>query len=140
MATSSSARKHVLLCTTEDFANGTIRPGAFAISLGLPLVCYLATFLCNDISGCPVPSLLHPTSLTLSKLKEETGWPGITGLGSFEVTAYVLAYYLTSMVLLTVLPGVESQGVELTSGGRLPYKLNGKRSEAACTGYMVDCL
>ena len=72
---------------------------------------------------------MHPTSLTLSKLKEETGWPGITGLGSFEVTAYVLAYYLTSMVLLTVLPGVESQGVELTSGGRLNYKLNGKRSE-----------
>ena len=103
-------------------------------------MCYLATFLCNDVSGCPVPSLLHPRSLTLSKLKEETGWPGITGLGSFKVTAYVLAYYLTSMVLLTVLPGVESQGVQLTSGGRLNYKLNGERHEAAYTEYTVDCL
>ena len=117
-----------------------MRPGAFGISFGLPLVCYLATFLCNDVSGCPVPSLLHPRSLTLSKLKEETGWPGVTGLGSFKVTAYVLAYYITSMALLTILPGVESQGVELTSGGRLHYKFNGKRSETTYIEYIVDCL
>ena len=102
--------------------------GAFATSLGLPLVCYLATFICNDISGCPVPATLHPSSLSLAKLKVETGWPenGILGLGSVEVTVWVLAYYFLSLVLYAVLPGEESQGVELRSGGRLQYKFNGR--------------
>ncbi|MCJ1315851.1 erg24, C-14 sterol reductase, partial [Xylographa vitiligo] len=96
----------------------------FATSFGLPLVCYLASFLCNDITGCPVPSTLHPSSLTIEKLKQETGWPGVVGLGSFKVTGYVLAYYFLSLVLQTVLPGVESEGLKLASGGRLKYKFN----------------
>ena len=101
--------------------------GAFAASLGLPLVCYLAAFLCNDVSGCPVPSALHPRSLTLNKLKEEVGWPadGILGLASFRVVGWVLAYYLLSLVLYTVLPGQEVEGPELRSGGKLKYKFNG---------------
>lgn len=101
------------------------RFGAFATSFGLPLVCYLASFLCNDITGCPVPSILQPSNLTLDKLKEETGWPGIFRLGSFKVTGFVLAYYFLSLVLQTVLPGVETEGVKLASGGRLKYKFNG---------------
>ncbi|MCJ1284247.1 erg24, C-14 sterol reductase [Xylographa opegraphella] len=98
--------------------------GAFATSFGLPLVCYLASFLCNDLTGCPVPSVLHPYSLTVEKLKQETGWPGIAALGSFRVTGYVLAYYFLSLVLQTVLPGVKREGLKLASGGRLKYKFN----------------
>ncbi|MCJ1244143.1 erg24, C-14 sterol reductase [Trapelia coarctata] len=98
--------------------------GAFATSFGLPLVCYLASFLCNDIFGCPVPSALHPSTLTLEKLKQETGWPGILGLASFKVTGWVCAYYFFSLFLQAVLPGVESEGVVLSSGGRLKYKFN----------------
>ena len=90
-------------------------------------MCYLAGFLCNDITGCPIPSVLHPSSLTLEKLKSETGWPenGILGLGSLKVTGLVLAYYFLSLILQAVLPGIESQGVQLASGGRLKYKFNG---------------
>ncbi|KAL8739356.1 MAG: hypothetical protein Q9190_007847 [Brigantiaea leucoxantha] len=101
--------------------------GAFAISLGLPLVCYLVTFLCNDVAGCPVPSSLQPKSLTFAKLKEESGWPenGILGLMSFRVTSLVLAYYLFSLVLQAALPGVVTQGLPLRSGARLEYKFNG---------------
>lgn len=104
------------------------RFGAFATSFGLPLVCYLATFLCNDVSGCPIPTALHPSTLTVAKLKEETGWPedGVLGLATTRVTLWVLAYYLFSLVLQTALPGVESEGVELGSGGRLKYKFNGE--------------
>ncbi|MCJ1372548.1 erg24, C-14 sterol reductase [Loxospora ochrophaea] len=100
--------------------------GAFATSFGLPLVCYLATFLCNDVSGCPVPSALHPSKLTITKLKEETGWPenGVLGLASFKVTRYVLGYYFLSLVFQAFLPGQESEGVKLSSGGRLKYKFN----------------
>lgn len=102
--------------------------GAAAITIVLPLVCYLAAFLCNDLSGCPVPSALHPKSLSLAQLKKETGWPsnGILGLGSFKVTLWMLAYYAFSLVLQAVLPGEVVEGVELKSGGRLEYKFNGK--------------
>lgn len=102
------------------------RLGAFGISFGLPAVCYLTTFLCNDISGCPVPSVLNPSTMTIDILKKDVGWPaeGILGLGSFSVTGYVLAYYLFSMVLYKVLPGEQVEGTVLASGGKLKYKFN----------------
>lgn len=91
------------------------------------MVCYLCAFLCNDVSGCPIPSALHPRTLTIAKLKEETGWPkdGIYGLASTKVTVWVLLYYFLSLVLYTALPGVEVEGTELGSGGKLKYKFNG---------------
>lgn len=103
------------------------RPVVFAVSCLLPILCYLVAFVCNDISGCPVPSALHPRTLTLSKLKSEAGWPqdGVLGLASWRVTGFVLAYYLFSLILQAALPGVVVQGVQLRSGGRLEYKFNG---------------
>ena len=90
-------------------------------------MCYLPAFLCNEDSGCPVPSLLHPRNLTLVKLKGEAGWPhnGVMGLASLRVTAWVLLYYFSSLVLQAALPGVVAQGVKLRSGARLEYKFNG---------------
>lgn len=88
-------------------------------------MCYLATFLCNDISGCPVPSVLHPSSLNLESLKQDVGWPGVTGLASLEATAWLLAYYLLSLALQVVLPAQEVEGVELSTGGKLKYQFNG---------------
>ncbi len=104
----------------------TPRPGAFAVSFLLPVVLYIFTFACNDISGCPAPSLLHPSTLDLETLKREVGWPaaGIRGLGSWRVTGWTLAYYLFSAVLYRVLPGKEVDGIELSHGGRLKYKFN----------------
>lgn len=100
--------------------------GAFGVSFGLPVLLYLFTFACNDISGCPAPSLLSPSTLDLETLKQEVGWPtdGIWGLASWRVTGWTLAYYLFSAVLFRVLPGAVSDGVELSSGGRLKYKFN----------------
>jgi delta14-sterol reductase len=90
------------------------------------LAVYIATFLCNDISGCPVASALSPSTLTIEQLKKDVGWPanGIWGLASWDVSAKVVGYYLLSMVLQRVLPGVEAMGTELASGGRLAYKFN----------------
>jgi len=115
-----------LFCVLLTF----FRLGAFGISFGLPIVCYLATFLCNDISGCPVPSVLSPSTLTIETLKQEVGWPadGIWGLASWDVSAKVLGYYLLSLILHRVLPGDQPEGVELASGGRLKYKFNSKCS------------
>lgn len=100
--------------------------GAFLITFGLPVVVYLSVFLCNDVTGCPVPSLLHPSTLTLEKLKTEAGWPkdGLVGLFDLKVTGWVLAYYGLSLALQLLLPGEEMQGHVLGTGGRHTYKFN----------------
>ncbi|KAI4181212.1 MAG: hypothetical protein LQ346_006847 [Caloplaca aetnensis] len=122
---SKSTRKSVLPAQTHGYEFGGPL-GAFAASFGLPILCYLAAFVCNDVSGCPLPSTLHPRSITLKALKTEAGWPqnGIKGLASLRVTGFVLAYYLFSLILQAALPGLVVQGVQLRSGGRLEYKFN----------------
>ena len=77
------------------------------------------------MSGCPPPSLLHPTTLTLDKLKQETGWPGFTGLLNLQTVVATVGYYALSMVLYKFLPGDEYEGSELRGGGKLKYRFNG---------------
>ncbi|KAL2350986.1 ergosterol biosynthesis ERG4/ERG24 [Cryomyces antarcticus] len=98
--------------------------GAAFITFGLPFFCYLVAFTCNDVTGCPAPSLLHPTSLTLQKLKNDVGWPGFAGLINQKAIVATLGYYVLSLVLNVVLPAQEVEGVELRSGGRLKYRFN----------------
>ncbi|CAJ2510270.1 Uu.00g061700.m01.CDS01 [Anthostomella pinea] len=100
--------------------------GASVITFGLPFLCWLFTFACNDISGCPAPSLLNPKTLSINQLKTEVGWPedGIMGLASWKATAWTVAYYLFSALLYRILPAIETEGTELSSGGRLKYRFN----------------
>ncbi|KAF4254451.1 hypothetical protein KXV70_009397 [Aspergillus fumigatus] len=100
--------------------------GAFGIIFGLPCLLYAFTFFCNDISGCPAPSLLHPSTLSIDKLEQEVGWPedGIKALYDTQVTMWVLSYYLLSLLMQVFLPGTEVEGTELACGGRLKYKFN----------------
>lgn len=128
MATNSSAREHHASATLQGTRLLTTihSPGAFGISFGLPILVYVFTFACNDISGCPAPSLLSPKTLSLDRLKVEVGWPkeGIAGLASWEATAAVLGYYLVNLILYRVLPATEVDGTVLASGGRLKYRFN----------------
>ncbi|KAL2014707.1 hypothetical protein VTN00DRAFT_2232 [Thermoascus crustaceus] len=100
--------------------------GAFGIVFGLPVLIYSLAFFCNDVSGCPAPSLLHPSTLTIDKLKSEIGWPeeGIKALYDTGVTLWVLGYYFLLLVMQIFLPGQEVEGVVLACGGRLKYKFN----------------
>lgn len=104
--------------------------GALGIIVGLPVLIYAFTFACNDVSGCPAPSLLNPSTLSLNKLKKEVGWPkeGITALYDTQVTLGVLGYYALSLVLYVFLPGHHVEGTELACGGKLKYKFNGTYS------------
>lgn len=104
--------------------------GAFVFVFGLSTLIYSFTLLCNDVSGCPPPSLLHPSTLSLATLKAEVGWPeeGLRAFFDIRVTLWVLSYYLLSLFLYVVLPGQVVEGTELACKGRLRYKFNGIRS------------
>lgn len=92
---------------------------------GLPIVCYLFAFVCNDVSGCPVPSVLHPSNLTLERLKREVNWQGTASLINLNAFLVTLGYYGLSLVLNVALPATEVEGVKLQSGGKLKYRFNG---------------
>ncbi|KAJ9493008.1 hypothetical protein VN97_g236 [Penicillium thymicola] len=100
--------------------------GAVGFIFGLSTLIYAFTFLCNDVSGCPAPSLLDPSTLSLDKLKEEVGWPqdGLKALFDVRVTLWVLSYYFLSLGLYVFLPGEVVEGTELACKGRLRYKFN----------------
>ncbi|KAB8203166.1 ergosterol biosynthesis ERG4/ERG24 [Aspergillus parasiticus] len=113
--------------------------GAAAITVGLPILLYVFAFTCNDVTGCPVPSLLSPRTLSWERLKSEIGWPleGIWDLCSWEVTGMVLTYYLLSMFLWKILPAQEVRGTKLVQHDRpLTYRFNSFSSSvvqlAAC--------
>jgi len=121
------------------FANRSCSIGTFILTFGLPFVCYAFVFLCNDVSGCPAPSLLSPSKLfappalsaqsprqyALTTLKRETGWPGLGGLINAEAVLGTLAWYGWSLLLHVLLPAHEVEGTELATGGRLKYRFNG---------------
>jgi delta14-sterol reductase len=101
-------------------------PGAAVISIALPALCYACAFFCNDISGCPAPSLLHPSTLTLEQLKKEVGWQGISGLINTKAVIATFGYYFLSVALNAFLPATELEGMQLRTGGRLKYRFNCK--------------
>lgn len=100
--------------------------GAAGVSFGLPILLYLFTYACNDVSGCPAPSLLSPKTLDLNQLKREVGWPdnGIPGLFSLQVTGWTLAYYLFNAILYRILPATVAEGTQLSNGRALKYRMN----------------
>ncbi|PYH74114.1 uncharacterized protein BO88DRAFT_439673 [Aspergillus vadensis CBS 113365] len=101
--------------------------GATAITIGLPLLLTFFAFGCNDVSGCPVPSLLSPRTFTWEKWAAETGWPegGIWALFDWKVTVAVLAYYVFVLLLWRLLPAQRVHGTKLVHHGRpLEYRMN----------------
>jgi delta14-sterol reductase len=102
-----------------------LSPGAFIISFFLPLVCYALTLFCNDISGCPTPSLLHPSTFDLNQFKKEIGWTGFSGLINTKAALGTFGYYFLSLALHAFLPAENVDGTELKTGGKLKYRFNG---------------
>ncbi|ETS78137.1 Delta(14)-sterol reductase [Pestalotiopsis fici W106-1] len=101
--------------------------GAAAIVLGLPVLLFVFHLTCNDVSGCPIPSLLSPTTFTWEDFTAQTPWPrdGFQSLFSWEATGWLLAYYLVSMTLHRVLPAQEVYGSKLRDSGLpLKYRFN----------------
>lgn len=125
---------YVFLCTVSAIASSNIFTslGAAALVLGLPALLEFCYFACNDLSGCPAPALLQPSTLTWANLKLQIPWPahGARGFVSWEIIGWVLAYYLLSLVLYRVLPAHEVYGMKLRESGRpLLYRFNGELPE-----------
>lgn len=148
MVSSSEDRKcqpYTLPTSRVAIANNNIfRIGAALISIGCPVAVYALTFFCNDISGCPAPSLLSPSKLftppafttqtgwehATEVLAQEVGWPGWSGLVTVKSMLGSLAWYAFSLFLYAALPAQELEGTELRTGGRLKYRFNGMDNQA----------
>ncbi|KAK7413843.1 erg24, C-14 sterol reductase [Neonectria punicea] len=101
--------------------------GATGIVFGLPVLMNVLFLGCNDRSGCPAPALRNFSTLSWDKLRFEISWPknGLSGFFSWEVTGWLLAYYLLSLILYRVLPAHELYGTKLRESGRpLKYRFN----------------
>jgi Delta14-sterol reductase len=100
------------------------RPGVTVISLALPIVTYSLLFLCNGESGCPAPSLLSPSTLTLEKLQKDVNWQGLPSVFNVEALLATFGWYGLSLVLYAILPAQEVDGTLLSNGVKLKYRLN----------------
>lgn len=97
--------------------------------LGFPLFFFVFFFACNDVAGCPAPILLNPSQLTWTELGSQIPWPedGLRGFVDLEVMAWLLVYYMFSLVLYAVIPAQVAQGTKLRESGQsLEYRFNGK--------------
>lgn len=108
------------------------------IVFAIHAVPYAMAYLCNEEAGCPVPSLLHPKSLSWQQLKKEAGWTGFSSLFTPEAFLATLGWYFFSLILYAVVPAKESLGVELRSGGRLKYRMNGNNLSNCFVHYLVS--
>lgn len=89
--------------------------GPVGIMLILPLVCYGLVYICNA-NGCLAWNGLHMP-----------GFPPQTQLISKQGFIVVAAWMAFQIILHLALPGRIVDGVQLTNGKRLKYKLTGKQ-------------
>ena len=103
----------VMADSTPDYEFFGPYVGPIAIVLGLPAICIGLVAACNQ-SGCTDWSLNPP------RLPDD--WR----LFDHRASVAVLGWILFQACLWLVIPGKKAQGVVLTDGRRLTYKLTGK--------------
>ena len=104
-------------------------PGAFLISIGVPIAAYSLYFGCSEATGCPSfsrASIFHAlTSLDWWK-----------GLWDTQATIAYFAWYTFCVLTWAILPGDVVTGTQLRNGGRKLYKINGTTllaSQSCCS-------
>jgi Delta14-sterol reductase len=97
-------------------------PGAFAITLGVPIFTYILYFSCNQESGgCPAPiHTLYPSFV--QAVSDPAFWWSL-----WDSKAFAIYYSWYAFCLLTwaVLPGDWVRGTQLRNGKYQQYKING---------------
>jgi protein-S-isoprenylcysteine O-methyltransferase Ste14 len=95
--------------------------GAFAISVGVPIITYALYFGCSETTGgCP-PELTSIDERILASVTNLDWWKG---LWDTEAALIYLGWYTFCVVAWAVLPGDQVDGTTLRTGGRKQYKIN----------------
>ncbi|KAJ6513163.1 ERG4/ERG24 ergosterol biosynthesis protein [Mycena sanguinolenta] len=103
--------------TTYEFLGP---PGAFLITIGVPITIYALYFGCSEQSGgCPPAFVPERISLALS---DPAWWKG---LWDTEAALMYLAWYAFCLVSWAILPGDLVPGTTLRTGEKKLYKING---------------
>ena len=109
--------------TTYEFMGP---PGAFFISVGVPMMTYLLYFGCSESAGaCPPSHVLSPSLLAAHLQESLTSKQWWASLWDTEATLIYLAWYAFCVVAWAVLPGDWVEGVTMRNGQKKEYKING---------------
>lgn len=93
-------------------------PGAFLVTLGVPITTYALYFACSESSGgCP-PAL---ASIPI-RVSDPNWWKS---LWDTEATLIYFAWYFFCVLAWAVLPGDRVSGTTLRTGEKKQYKING---------------
>ncbi|KAF9221728.1 ERG4/ERG24 ergosterol biosynthesis protein [Gyrodon lividus] len=108
--------------TTYEFLGP---PGAFLITIGVPIMTYLLYFGCSEAAGACPPSYVLTPSLLVERVQQAVSdkqwW---MGLWDTEAALIYLAWYVFCVVAWAVLPGDWVDGVTMRNGQKKKYKIN----------------
>ncbi|PPQ63915.1 hypothetical protein CVT24_010312 [Panaeolus cyanescens] len=94
-------------------------PGAFSISIGVPILNYALYFGCSEkTGGCP-PKI--DVDLIVASLSSASWWKS---LWDTEASLMYLGWYVFCVAAWAILPGDEVEGTTLRNGGKKKYKIN----------------
>jgi delta14-sterol reductase len=101
--------------TTYEFLGP---PGAFLVSVGVPIATYALYFACSESSGgCP------PSLATIPLHVSDPNW--WKSLWDTDATLIYFAWYFFCVLAWAVLPGDRVSGTTLRTGEKKQYKING---------------
>jgi Delta14-sterol reductase len=96
-------------------------PGAFFISIAVPVTTYALFFGCShEAGGCPPPLAGIPDRVKFS-LQDPNFW---SSLWDTEATVMYLAWYIFCVVAWAILPGDQVEGGVMRNGLKKSYKIN----------------
>lgn len=97
-------------------------PGALFITFSVPITTYALYFGCSETSGgCP-PPLDGLYDKVLASVSNLDWWKG---LWDTQASLIYLAWYAFCVVSWFILPGDYVEGVQLRTGDKKKYKING---------------
>ncbi|CAA7268182.1 unnamed protein product [Cyclocybe aegerita] len=98
-------------------------PGAFLISIGVPIASYGLYFGCSESAGgCPPPLSLSVLFDSVIRAASNPAW--WKGLWDTDASLLYLGWYAFCLVAWAILPGDAVEGSTLRTGKKLSYKIN----------------
>ncbi|KAJ8072418.1 erg24, C-14 sterol reductase [Marasmius tenuissimus] len=105
--------------TTYEFLGP---PGAFLITIGVPILTYGLYFGCSEqTGGCPPPNLSTIPERVSGALADPNWW---RGLWDTQATIMYFAWYAFCVAAWAVLPGATVEGTKMRNGETKKYKIN----------------